>query len=184
MAEPESIQTMLQAAFVKVADGDYNLKTTGGGGGSTTVKLDPTQNTVKIDPANNDVTALDPQREGKFETLTAVGDVAVDTGTTRIVVCTLSNVPAGYYSMEASVAASKKPNDASLSPICADITAGAKVFRLIFGTTGAATEDPDLNPEMFINLTAPTTVTIGVTNNPAPSAGSKVAALLTMTRLV
>ena len=184
MAESESIQTMLQGAFTKAGEGDYSLKTSGGGGGSSTVKFDPTQNTVKIDPANNDVTALDPQREGKFETLTASGDVLVDTGTSRIVICQIVNVPAGYYSVQVSIGATKKPNDTTLSPISGNVVAGAKTFNLIFGSTGGATEDPDINPEFFLNLASATTVSVGVTNNPAPAAGSKVGALLVMTRLV
>lgn len=202
MAEKESTNTMFQGAFVKNGDGDFALKTTGGGGGSSTVKIDPTQNTVtvspnplpttlsttgntvKIDPSNNDVTALDPQRENKFETLTASGDVLVDAGTSRIIVCQIADVPAGYYEVNVAVGASKKPNDTSLSPVSADFLAGAKSFKLIFGSTGGSTEDPDENPEFYLNLAAPTTVSVGVTNNPAPSAGTKVMALISMTRIV
>lgn len=62
MAEKESIQTMLQAAFTKNGDGDFSLKTSAsGGGGSTTVKLDPTQNTIKLDQtAPNNTVVVTP----------------------------------------------------------------------------------------------------------------------------
>lgn len=49
MAEKESIQTMLQGSFTKVAEGNYTLNTAGGGG-SSTVKIDPTGNTITVTP--------------------------------------------------------------------------------------------------------------------------------------
>lgn len=83
MAEKESIQTMLQGSFTKVAEGNYTLNTAGGGGTST-VKIDPTGNTVVVTPNPLPTTLATSGNTVKIDAATNTVKLDATTNTVKI----------------------------------------------------------------------------------------------------
>lgn len=99
MSEPESVNTMFHDAFVKIGDGDYALKTTSGGGGATSVTLDPAGNTVKldqVDPNNRVASIPNPAANSTSLTDTAVANAPLAGNA----IATTPNLSVGTWDIE------------------------------------------------------------------------------------
>lgn len=112
MAEPESLNTMFQNSFQKIADGEYALQTTGVSGGTPTeVGIDPDANTVKLDQTdpNNKVRIADGQiitiaqpLASRLTSAFANGKQAAPAAATAI--ATTADLSAGTWDIEARIA--------------------------------------------------------------------------------
>lgn len=142
MAEAESTNTMFQNSFAKQSDGVYALRTTGaGGGGVSTVSLDPAGNTVKIDQTgtNNATQSLVP-------TAARISSVV------------------GYGSANAPAAAGVVATSGSLAIGTWDV----EVWTLVTGTTVATADSGNMrlvqNATNLGTVITPVNGTSGATN--------------------
>jgi hypothetical protein len=99
MSEAESINTMAQNSYKKLADGSYAVQTTASAGGSTqTVGIDPANNTVKLDQTDpNNRVATIPNPAANSTSLTDTNTVTAPAAGATI--CTV-NLTVGTWDIE------------------------------------------------------------------------------------
>lgn len=182
MAEPESTNTMLQNAFVKIGDGNYALKTQGAGGGSGgTVSLDPAGNTVKIDQtgANNATQSLLPTA-ARVNSTCANGKVTAPAAAAAI--CTTASLAVGTWDVEAiafiggtTVAATEVDN--------IELRLGASKITTVIvpvpGTAGA-----NANGSVRVRIQVGTAAAVSLNATAAATASSIYVGQITATRVM
>lgn len=171
MAEPESINTMMQNSYAKIADGEYALRTTGSSGGTAqTVSLDPAGNTVKLDQNNpNNVVRID-SATNTVKLDSANNTVKIDQTGSNNVVATNPNSASNVNSLTDTNSVTSPAADAVIATT-ANLPAGTydlEAITYISGTTVAATEVT--NMRLRVGTTA-----IGRILNPVPGTTGGVA---------
>ena len=102
MAEAESINTMTQGAFVKNGVGDYSLKTTASGAGTTqTVKLDQADPNNKVRIADGQAITIAQPLASRVTSTFANGKQAAPAANTAI--ATTADLAAGTWDISARI---------------------------------------------------------------------------------
>lgn len=162
MPSTESIQTQLQGSFVKNAEGNYSLQTTGAAGGTSTVALSQTgtDNTVKIAAAQS-ISATIPTVQA-VTAVTANGKVTTPAALAAI--ATTPNLAAGTWDIEVfsfiggtTVATTELDN----MKFNIGATVVATILNPVPGTTGA-TSNGIFRIRVNLGGSTPVSVTTGV----------------------
>lgn len=127
MAEAESVNSMLQGAFQKIADGEYALQTAGASGGAAqTVILDQTNPNNKVRIADGQSLTVANSFAGRATSVFANGKQAAPAANTDIAVT--ADLATGTWDIEARISI--------LATTVANVESTNVVFR-IGGTTVA-----------------------------------------------
>ena len=161
MAEPESINTMAQNSFKKLADGSYAIQTSTPaiGGGVQTVGLDSTANTVKLDQTDpNNRVATVPNAAANSTSITDTNTVTSPAAGAAI--ATTPQLSVGTWDIEV-ITFIGGTTVASLEATNMRLTVGAaaigRVLNPVPGTSGGVAAG-NLRVRYVVNSAAPASV--------------------------